>query len=61
VTNDVRRNQLARVETTDGRDVRGVVEDVREDAPGHERVIVRDFDTSEELDTAADRVEVVEC
>jgi len=58
---EVRRNQLARVETTDGRDFRGVIEDVREDAPGHERAIVRDFDTSEELDTSVDRVEVVEC
>ncbi len=56
----VRRNQLARVQLGD-RDIRGVIEDVREEARGHERVIVRDFDTDEEIDTAADRIEVVEC
>lgn len=58
--NSVRRNDLARVQLDD-RDVRGVVEDVREEAPGHERVVIRDFDSEEAVDTAADRVEVVKC
>ena len=56
----VRRNDLARVQL-DTRDVRGVVEDVREEARGHERVIIRDFQTDEEVNTSADRVEVVKC
>lgn len=55
---DVRRNDLARVQL-DNREVKGVVKEVREEAPGHERVVVEELGADgEEVDTSADRVEV---
>jgi len=55
---DVRRNDLARV-TLDDREVQGVVKDVREEALGHERVVVEELgEDGERVDTSADRVEV---
>lgn len=55
---DVRCNDLARV-TLDDREVKGVVQEVREEAHGHERVVVEELgDDGEQVDTAADRVEV---
>lgn len=59
--NEVRRNQLARVHLDD-RHVQGVIQEVREDAPGHERVLVEELgENGEAVDTSVDRVEVVEC
>lgn len=54
----VRRNDLAVVRLGD-REVKGTVEEVREEAAGHERVVVSELGGDETVDTSADRVEVV--
>jgi len=53
----VRRDDIARVERN-GREIEGVVIEVREEPSGHDRVVIDPFGDGWPFDTAAERVEV---